>query len=243
MADSFTPELNLTKVGINESENTWGNKLNDNCDKIDAGVVEDRAEIAALKARCDDLEEEAAKASWVGEIRMHSGSVASIDQIPGGVWKLCNGQNGTVNLIDRFVVAAGGAYAPGATGGAASWTGSTGGWDLSGLRTFGTALAPSQMPRHKHSVWTGENGNHEHIIGWRQIGEGGGAGRQLFAPFDATGSSGSGFAGNHAHGADMDEQGNNEQHDHAMPDITHGHTVSVLTMPPYFALCYVQRVA
>ena len=36
MPDTFTATLNLTKVGINESDDTWGTKLNTNCDKIDA---------------------------------------------------------------------------------------------------------------------------------------------------------------------------------------------------------------
>jgi hypothetical protein len=41
--------------------------------------------------------------SWIGEIRIHSGSLASI---PTG-WHLCDGTNGTPDLRDRFVVGAG----------------------------------------------------------------------------------------------------------------------------------------
>lgn len=47
-----------------------------------------------------------------GSIILWSGSVASI---PNG-WALCNGQNGTPDLTDRFVMAAGGNYSPGQTG-------------------------------------------------------------------------------------------------------------------------------
>lgn len=36
MADTFTANLNLTKPGIGESTDTWGTKLNDNFDDIDA---------------------------------------------------------------------------------------------------------------------------------------------------------------------------------------------------------------
>lgn len=50
-----------------------------------------------------------------GGIIMWSGSVAAI---PSG-WFLCNGTNGTPNLLDRFVVCAGSGYAVGQTGGAA----------------------------------------------------------------------------------------------------------------------------
>jgi hypothetical protein len=48
-----------------------------------------------------------------GGIIMWSGSIASI---PGG-WFLCNGGNGTPNLLDRFVIAAGSGYGVGSTGG------------------------------------------------------------------------------------------------------------------------------
>lgn len=51
-----------------------------------------------------------------GGIIMWSGSVASI---PTG-WFLCNGANGTPNLLDRFVIAAGSTYAVAATGGSAN---------------------------------------------------------------------------------------------------------------------------
>lgn len=51
-----------------------------------------------------------------GGIIMWSGSVGSI---PTG-WFLCNGANGTPNLLDRFVIAAGSTYAVAATGGSAN---------------------------------------------------------------------------------------------------------------------------
>jgi hypothetical protein len=50
-----------------------------------------------------------------GGIIMWSGSVASI---PTG-WFLCNGANGTPNLLNRFVIAAGSTYAVASTGGSA----------------------------------------------------------------------------------------------------------------------------
>jgi len=66
-----------------------------------------------------------------GMIVMWSGQ---IDQIPTG-WALCNGYNGTPNLIDRFIVGAGSnKYSVGATGGAESVT-----------------LTINQMPAHTHN--------------------------------------------------------------------------------------------
>jgi hypothetical protein len=51
-----------------------------------------------------------------GVILMWSSSIATI---PSG-WLLCDGTNGTPNLVDRFVVGAGFTYQPGTTGGSAN---------------------------------------------------------------------------------------------------------------------------
>jgi|AGSF01.1.fsa_nt_gi Microcystin-dependent protein len=64
-----------------------------------------------------------------GIIVMWSGQFA---QIPTG-WALCNGQNGTPDLRDRFIVGAGNSYAVASTGGAAT-----------------VALTVEQMPAHSH---------------------------------------------------------------------------------------------
>ena len=66
----------------------------------------------------------------LGGIIMWSGAS---NAIPAG-WALCNGQNGTPNLVNRFVVGAGGEYAVGATGGAKDVT-----------------LTVEQIPAHTHS--------------------------------------------------------------------------------------------
>lgn len=51
----------------------------------------------------------------VGTIMPWSGAIVDI---PSG-WFLCDGNNGTPDLRNRFLVGAGGTYAPGATGGSA----------------------------------------------------------------------------------------------------------------------------
>ena len=61
----------------------------------------------------------------VGEYGMPSGAIimwsGAVSAVPAG-WALCDGTNGTPDLRDRMVVAAGGAYAVGANGGAATHT-------------------------------------------------------------------------------------------------------------------------
>lgn len=83
------------------------------------------------------------KAIPSGIICLWSGSV---DNIPDG-WALCNGENGTEDLRDKFVVGAGNSYAVNATGGSASQA-----VNLSGS-TGATTLSVNQMPSHTHNVF------------------------------------------------------------------------------------------
>ncbi|MBY0434951.1 MAG: hypothetical protein K2U26_12650 [Cyclobacteriaceae bacterium] len=69
----------------------------------------------------------------VGGIIMWSGSPFAV---PTG-WALCDGNNGTPNLLDRFIVGAGGSYALGNTGGANAIT---------------LTDAQSGLPNHNHGI-------------------------------------------------------------------------------------------
>ena len=75
-----------------------------------------------------------------GIISMWSGAA---NAIPSG-WTLCNGENGTPDMRDKFIVGAGGSYAVGETGGAASSS-------INGV-TGATTLTVDQMPSHNHTV-------------------------------------------------------------------------------------------
>ena len=80
----------------------------------------------------------------VGVIMMWSGQVADI---PDG-WALCNGQNGTPNLQDRFIVGSGSSYSPGVTGGANTVT-----------------LKLNEIPSHNH-----DNGNFKYLLQFTKDG-------------------------------------------------------------------------
>ncbi|MDR0994356.1 MAG: hypothetical protein LBN38_07335 [Verrucomicrobiota bacterium] len=71
----------------------------------------------------------------IGGIILWSGSASAI---PGG-WALCDGSQGTPDLRNRFVIGAGGAYSPNATGGAESVT-----------------LTLDQIPSHTHGYTQGQ---------------------------------------------------------------------------------------
>jgi len=72
-----------------------------------------------------------AQAFTTGMIIMWSGAISNI---PSG-WVLCDGNNNTPNLRDRFIVGAGNSYAVAATGGENSVT-----------------LTIAQMPNHSHPI-------------------------------------------------------------------------------------------
>lgn len=77
---------------------------------------------------------------------------------PPAGWALCNGQNGTPDLRDRFIVGAGGGYAVGTTGGAVSASHSH-----SYSITTGNPINPSGIPYVGGSNGRAANYTHTHV--------------------------------------------------------------------------------
>lgn len=90
-------------------------------------------------------------ASFTGVGAMPVGSIilwfGSSDQPPEG-WAFCDGENGTPDLRGRFPVGAGGQYAVGATGGAATVT-----------------LETKHLPKHSHGYELRDDGNRDAASG------------------------------------------------------------------------------
>jgi len=161
----------------------------------------------------------------MGSILDWSGSVASI---PAG-WALCNGQTvsgyGVVpDLRDRFVLGAGGAVNPGATGGSISPTTTPAGGHTPSIQ--GHALTAAENGPHSHSgaTFNGSNDDNGDAGGLFVTSPNQPNGSQNAAAF-TTGVSGSGTP--HTHGAD------------AVPDHTHTFNDA---RPPWYALCKIIKV-
>lgn len=194
-----------------------------------------------------------------GAILQWAGSVASI---PAG-YHLCDGTNGTPDLRDKFVLAAGGSFAPGATGGSPSYSatsstagahshgggvGAGGGWSATlGTTsngnhthggTLGHALTVDELPPHTHNIVT------------HNLSGGGGAaigGVGSISGNWTTDSTGSGWT--HAH-----DIGNSGDHSHQVTvtspahthsiasDGSHYHTTTIYTTPAFYALAFIMKL-
>lgn len=165
-----------------------------------------------------------------------SGSIASIP--PG--WALCDGNNGTPDLRDRFIVAAGGAYSVGATGGSDAVSLTTPNMPAHNHGGGGT-FTTTNNGNHSHTGSTTSNGNHRHRLDMVGDYQGGTA-----APSDGGGTPGESvgyteYAGDHSHNLNINSSG---AHTHSVQvDIaTEGSGTAHENRPPYYALAKIMKL-
>ena len=149
-----------------------------------------------------------------GMIILWSGNTGNI---PTG-FVLCDGNNGTPNLTDKFVVGAGAAYSPGAEGGSSSVT-----------------LSTANLPSHNHSfsaTTSNVNLSHNHSYQSANHPGSGPEQNQSGGPEDRTSFNVNKTTGN--------ALGN---HNHTVSGTTGsiGSGSSVENRPPYYALCYIMK--
>jgi len=145
----------------------------------------------------------------IGGIIMWSGSIASV---PTG-WSICNGANGTPNLVDRFIVGAGSGYAVAATGGSADAT----------------------LVSHSHTISgsTDSEPNHIHIEqNYSTNGSGDGPGPGASCCGGSIESSGVETQGGGAHFHSV--SGNTS---------IEGSSATNANLPPYYALAFIMRTS
>lgn len=171
-----------------------------------------------------------------GGIIMWSGA---INTVPAG-WALCNGQNGTPDLRDRFVVGAGSTYNPGNTGGSKD----------------------AIVVAHTHSASTGSSGNHSHtgstnttgahthnILLYELSGGSVSASTAVLEHLRATNndqrarnlSNRALSAGNHSHTVSTNTTG---AHTHSVSGTTasSGSSGNNANLPPYLALAFIMKL-
>ena len=160
-----------------------------------------------------------------GIIVMWSGAV---NNIPAG-WVLCNGQNGTPDLRDRFIIGAGSTYAVAAAAGSTTKT-----------------LTEANMPAHSHSgSTTAGQGKHTHTI--TDPGHG-----HTVRGFDGDGFDGilrqaSNKARQKTAGAmnysttGISINSTNSDHTHTFTTDSKGSGTAFNIMPPYYALAYIMK--
>ena len=149
-----------------------------------------------------------------GIICMWSGASTNI---PTG-WALCNGQNGTPNLVDRFIVGAGSSYAVGATGGEATHK-----------------LTTAEMPSHTHSASisgsTDSAGAHTHTVTMSAGMSDGSTYLRSSNASNLTKTGTAASAGAHTHtlsgSVSVAASGGNSAHENR---------------PPYYALCFIMKL-
>jgi hypothetical protein len=174
----------------------------------------------------------------LGVILLWSGSVATI---PAG-FALCDGLNGTPNLTDKFVIGAGSlTYDPGDAGGTTTHSHANT-LDSAGTHTHPLTIAThaldlTEMPSHKHGNGVTDSGfnlfNHGTLAAApatpSSIDDNGATGSIEGYTTDTGGGAAHGHAGSTAADAGS--------HTHTL------NNVAASVLPPYYALCYIMRVA
>lgn len=134
--------------------------------------------------------------------------------IPSG-WHLCDGTAGTIDLRNRFALGAGGAYSPGDTGGAVTFT-------VTGTITISNhTLTIAEMAEHTHNYTErGVTLSSDYYTG---------LGSTTLCGIDSgTGTSSS--------------SGSGDGHGHSEAEGTAFTGNAVACLPFYYALCYIQKI-
>lgn len=164
-----------------------------------------------------------------GGIIIWSGSSASI---PSG-WYLCDGNNSTPDLRDKFVVGAGSTYAVGDTGGQNAIT------DVP-AHTHNLSGNTSTSDNHTHNGSTSTIGNHTHTMAALiDAASGGGYPFMHNTIYNNTRYYATSASGSHAHNFTTAAGG---AHSHTLSGTAASTgSASVDTRPPYYALCYIMK--
>jgi hypothetical protein len=159
----------------------------------------------------------------LGGIILWSGAIAAI---PTG-WALCNGSSGTPDLRDRFIVGAGSTYAVNATGGSADAV------VVAHTHTLTGTTASAGTHQH-YAVTQGTYGGEGGLNSGNYIGRRSAWGSDFSYDFAPAGGE-----------ANIGLTSNAGAHVHSVSGSTASAGVSGVNtnLPPYYALCYIQKIS
>jgi len=229
---SGDPDKVVSGAEIDNEFNSISSAIGSKIDKVSAATTNN---LAALNANGNIIDSGFAGNATVpsGGIIMWSGLISAI---PTG-WALCDGNNTTPDLRDRFIVGAGSTYSRNDTGGADSVT-----------------LTENEIPSHSHGMESA--GEHDH----------GGNTEQDTASGSFSASANNGFSDasgvfsvnnlitdvNNTQGgsSDFKSVSINYTHNHAINnDGSHTHTINSFggdgsheNRPPYYALAFIMKL-
>lgn len=216
---STTADNNTSVSGINIAEGCLPSNVNNALRQIMADVAASVSDLNDADKTLKDSIADVLKGITAnirpflvpsGTICMWSGNAGNI---PAG-WYLCNGQHGTPNLQDRFIVGAGASYGVGATGGSTSHGHGNNAW------SDGATLGLNQTAAHNHRWRTHQGGLESQVNGNGAMSDNGWLAYGDYHELDIISWAGS--SGSHAHGVHVNIQGSDHR-------------------PPYYALCYIMK--
>lgn len=226
---SFTDQVNCGSPVIDEFS----------LDAADVNDVYDEVEAIETELGIDPAGSEATVAARLTEIELGRLPIGAIimwgglySNIPSG-FNICDGNNGTPNLQDRFICATSGSENPGTTGG-----------------SHAVSLAIANLPSHNHSGSSSSNGGHSHTTDSQGI-------HNHAIKTDTTFSTGvtragprQGASSEWSGGDPVQSSGN---HWHTCSSVgNHSHTITVgftgsgtafNNRPLYYELCFIQRTS
>lgn len=177
-----------------------------------------------------------------GIITMWSGAT---NAVPSG-WALCDGNNGTPNLKDRFIVGAGQSYGVGNTGG--NWTQTPSVWTNAagtGIQVAGTAINTSQMPWHTHSGSVGSDASIQVQDSIQSSSAGEWLADDLFGSTGWLPSPLRKPLKDFSASLSINGTGGSQPHYHGVTDNGHAHTAAASAIdvrPPYYALAFIMKL-
>lgn len=203
----------------------------------------------------------------IGGIILWNGAIGAI---PSN-FRLCDGQNGTPDLRDRFIVGAGGGYTPGDTGGSSQVTLTEAqlathshgdGTYSTDVNTHqhetGTLVMDANTHQHGAGTYKGSDNTHKHSYSYSSAGGSGSELEQEGRPDGARLQGRSGDTSDNTHSHDVAGISDNDEHTHAISgstaDHSHSHDITGSSgnagsgqphenRPPYYALAYIMKIS